>query len=43
MKQENVKYLIDIINMFTMAKLMEMKTAEQNKVTLYLFNTIYYV
>ena len=43
MKQENVKYLIDIINMFAMAKLMEMKTAEQNKVTLYLFNTIYYV
>ncbi len=26
--------------MFAMAKLMEMKTAEQNKVSLYLFNRI---
>ena len=29
--------------MFAMAKLMEMKTVEQNKIALYLFNTINYV
>lgn len=29
--------------MFVMAKLMEMETVEQNKIALYLFNTINYV
>ena len=31
------------IIMFVMAKLMEMETVEQNKIALYLFNTINYV
>ena len=46
-KEVDEEYRTTIINfakyklvMFAMAKIMEMETAEQNKVTLYLFNLI---
>ena len=46
-KENYEKYRTTLINfgkykivMFAMAKLMEMKTTEQNKVALYLFNSI---
>lgn len=47
LKNIDEEYRITLINfgeyklvMFAMAKLMEMETAEQNKVALYLFNTL---
>ena len=47
LKEVDEEYRTTLINfakyklvMFAMAKLMEMETAEQNKVALYLFNTI---
>ena len=47
LKDIDDKYRTTLINcgkyklvMFAMAKLMEMETTEQNKVTLYLFNNI---
>lgn len=47
LKKVDEEYGIILINfakyklvMFAMAKLMEMKTTEQNKVALYLFNSI---
>lgn len=50
LKDIDKEYRITLINfgkyklvMFAMAKLMEMETVEQNKIALYLFNTINYV
>ena len=50
LKDIDKEYRIRLINfgkyklvMFAMAKLMEMETVEQNKIALYLFNTINYV
>lgn len=47
LKDIDEEYITTLINfgkyklvMFAMAKLMEMETTEQNKVALYLFNTI---
>ena len=47
LKEVDEEYRTTLINfgkykivMFAMAKLMEMKTTEQNKVALYLFNSI---
>ena len=49
LKQINIEYKTSLINfsnypliMFTMAKIMEMDSEEQNKVALYLFNSINY-
>ena len=50
LKDIDKEYRITLINfgkyklvMFAMAKFMEMETVEQNKIALYLFNTINYV
>ena len=50
LKDIDKEYRITLINfekyklvMFAIAKLMEMETVEQNKIALYLFNTINYV
>ena len=47
-KEVDEEYRTNLINfakyklvMFTMAKIMEMEQVERNKITLYLFNTIY--
>ena len=49
LKQVNIEYKTTLINfanypliMFAMAKIMEMNSEEQNKVALYLFNSINY-
>ena len=49
LKQINIEYKTSLINfanypliMFAMAKIMEMDSEEQNKVALYLFNSINY-
>ena len=48
LKEVDEEYRTNLINfakyklvMFTMAKIMEMEQVERNKITLYLFNTIY--
>ncbi len=48
LKEVDEEYRTNLINfakyklvMFTMAKLMEMEQVKRNKITLYLFNTIY--
>ena len=48
LKEVDEEYRTTLINfakyklvMFTMAKIMEMEQVERNKITLYLFNTIY--
>lgn len=47
LKEIDEEYITTLINfakyhliIFTMAKIMEMKTSEQNKVALYLFNSV---